>query len=167
VWAEAKADERARLGADAFVAQLLPAASPLVLPAVGARLGEGAAVCIVDPAAAIILATPLAGEVVEVNAPLTRDGGALLADPYGAGWLVELACGPDLDARLAALCAAADTEEQARLELRHLRRQMAMELLLAASSVGPSMTDGGEPLTDLSRAMSRERYLELLREVLA
>ncbi len=165
LWAQPVAPGRVRVGIDALAAQLLPEAAPLVLPPLAMQLKAGDAGCVVGRGA-IQLKTPVGGEVVAVNAGLGRDARPLLIDPYRGGWLMELERDAGGDAELERLLEAGEMERRGRIELRHLRRQAAMELLASASAIGPSMADGGEPLTDLARALGRKRYLELVHALI-
>jgi glycine cleavage system H protein len=60
-------------------------------PAVGATLVKDEPYAEVESVKAVsdVLA-PLSGEIVEVNAALAEEPGAINEDPYGAGWLVKI-----------------------------------------------------------------------------
>jgi len=60
------------------------------LPAVGAYVAAGAAVCEVESVKAVAeVYTPVGGEIVAVNAELDGDEGKINSDPYGS-WLFRL-----------------------------------------------------------------------------
>jgi len=61
------------------------------LPEVGETFKAGEAFGTIESVkAASDLYTPLAGEVVEVNAKLEEEPELINTDPYGAGWLLKL-----------------------------------------------------------------------------
>jgi hypothetical protein len=82
-------------------------------------------------------------------------------DPYGAGWLLEVEEPDFAGARLRRLRA-----RRAALDLRHFRRRAALDLLTDTASLGATMADGGQALTDLRRMLGRRRYLALVREII-
>jgi glycine cleavage system H protein len=54
---------------------------------------------------------PLSGTLVEVNPPITKgNANAIIADPYGQGWLVELETAGDSGSALKALRNGSDAE---------------------------------------------------------
>ncbi len=63
----------------------------LELPEVGDRFGKGEVFGTIEAVKAVSdLYTPLAGQVVAVNAALDDDPALVNSDPYNAGWIVEL-----------------------------------------------------------------------------
>lgn len=63
----------------------------LELPEVGDHFGKGDVFGTIEAVKAVSdLYTPLAGEVVAVNAALDDDPALVNSDPYDAGWIVEL-----------------------------------------------------------------------------
>ena len=60
-------------------------------PAVGATLAQDQPYAEVESVKAVsdVLA-PLSGEIIEVNAALADEPGAINEDPYGEGWLVKI-----------------------------------------------------------------------------
>ena len=63
----------------------------LELPEVGDRFGKGEVFGTIEAVKAVSdLYTPLAGQVVAVNAALDDDPALVNSDPYDAGWIVEL-----------------------------------------------------------------------------
>lgn len=61
------------------------------LPAIGRQLNAGEAAAVVESVkTASDIYSPVAGEVVEVNAAVVNDPGLVNRDPYGAGWFFKL-----------------------------------------------------------------------------
>lgn len=114
------------------------------------------------PYGSLPLAAPVGGRALRRNASLERMPELLAQDPYGAGWLFEIeGVGPAAARAVDAPMAL----EQARLDLRHFRRRAALGLLTDTDSVGTTMADGGEALTDVRRMLGPQRYLALIREL--
>jgi glycine cleavage system H protein len=77
------------------------------LPAVGRTLGAHDTFGTIEAVKAVSeLYSPLAGEVVEVNARLDGEPALVNTDPYGDGWMIKLRVAADAD-RSALLDAAA------------------------------------------------------------
>ncbi len=161
---------RFRVGLDGFAAALLEAPRAVRCVAAGSRLAMGDAACEVDLDGGVLtLGAPLAGAVVAGNRRCQDDPALLAADPYGDGWLLELAAGtpavPVDNAAGDGLLAAEDARRRAGHDLRRFRRRVALELLAADDGVGPTLPDGGEPVVDLRGLLGARRYLDLLREL--
>jgi glycine cleavage system H protein len=63
----------------------------LELPKVGAQVTRDTPLGAIESVkAAVDLFAPVAGEVVEVNAPLADHFETLARDPYGQGWMVKI-----------------------------------------------------------------------------
>lgn len=152
-----------RLGLDAFAAVLLGRLRRLRWPPAGRALALGETVCELDLDAGLLpVAMPVAARMRRGNPALESDPHLALASPYEAGWLAEIE--PEA-AELPRWLDAGQAREQARLDLRHFRRRMALALL-DDHSVGPTLPDGGAPLTDLCQILGGPRYLALLRELI-
>lgn len=63
----------------------------LELPEVGAHVSAGAAFGVVESVKAVSdLLSPVSGEVVESNAPVTENPDVINTSPYGDGWLIKV-----------------------------------------------------------------------------
>lgn len=181
-----------RIGLDAFAAALLgrcPGVRP-VAPGVFLQIGESC--CELDLEAGVLsLGAPLVGRVGSHNPALETTPEWAVTAPYGDGWLLELETDTPLRGKSGgsggppALLDPDEAREQARLDLRHLRRRLALHWLTqteepertgrdagdpdpgetAWAAVGPSLADGGVPLLDLRRLLGDRSWLALLREL--
>ncbi|MFG0284886.1 MAG: hypothetical protein ACF8R7_10735 [Phycisphaerales bacterium JB039] len=107
------------------------------------------------------LSTPLPAEICAWNAALATDPGAMVADPYGAGWIAEMTLDPEADAAILLHSGAA--RRQAQFDDRRFRRRVAFELLADADEPG---ADGvGQIGPDLPHILGAVRYLSLVREL--
>ncbi|MBI5434244.1 MAG: glycine cleavage system protein H [Planctomycetes bacterium] len=167
-WVLALDATRVRLGLDAFAARLVERVHALVLPAAGTRVRAGEPLgWLIDEREPIPLAAPVDGVVLAANPRVRAEPGLALAEPYGAGWLVELAREPGArdacyDARFARLAAARDLRA-----LRRLASRRAHDARVGATAcVGPTACDGGAPLADLRRVLGARRFQRVLRRLL-
>ena len=90
-WAKLEGD-KARVGITAFAQEQLGDVVFVELPKVGAKVTAMKTFGVVESVKAVSdLFAPLGGEVVETNTELTKKPETVNSDPYGAGWLVEIA----------------------------------------------------------------------------
>jgi glycine cleavage system H protein len=81
----------ATVGISRFAVDQLTDLLHIDLKKVGTRLDAGGAFGEIESVKSVNdLYTPVAGEVVEVNAAVAKDVQVLAQDPYNAGWLVKL-----------------------------------------------------------------------------
>lgn len=158
---------RVRVGLDGFAAALLEVPRAVRCVPAGSRLARGDGACELDLAGGVLtLGAPLAGELVAANRRCQDDPALLLAEPYGEGWLLELAAAaPAATDNGDGLCTAEEARRRSGHDLRRFRRRVAFDLLAADDGVGPTLPDGGEPVVDLRGLLGARRYLELLREL--
>jgi len=183
-----------RLGLDAFAAALLGGCLGVrpVAPGEFLRAGEGC--CELDLDAGVLsLGAPLEGRVGSHNPVLDTSPEWAVTAPYGDGWLLELETDAPVEGRgeetgrRGGLLDPEEARQQARLDLRHLRRRLALHWLTeteepplvdagesagdsaladsAVVAVGPSLADGGVPLVDLRQMLGDRSWLALLREL--
>jgi glycine cleavage system H protein len=81
----------ATVGVSAFAVEALTDLVFMQLPQVGRKLKVGETFGEIESVKAVSdLYSPVDGEVVEVNSPLTEKLETLNSDPYGGGWLVKV-----------------------------------------------------------------------------
>jgi glycine cleavage system H protein len=89
-WTKVEGD-RARIGITAFAQEQLGDVVFVELPKVGARVGAMKGFGVVESVKAVSdLFAPLTGEVVEVNAELSKKPETVNTDPYGQGWMIVI-----------------------------------------------------------------------------
>ena len=107
-WARVEGS-RARVGITHYAQDQLGDVVFVELPAVGARVRQLQAFGVVESVKAVSeLYAPLSGEVVGVNETLAARPEQVNQDPYGAGWMIEVAVADATE--VAALMSAADYE---------------------------------------------------------
>jgi hypothetical protein len=90
--------------------------------------------------------------------------GRLVTTPYSDGWLVEFRASES--ATTDHLLSAQEARERTRMDLQRFRRRVATQLFADGQTVGASMADGGELVTDLRQMLGGSAYLDLLRELI-
>jgi glycine cleavage system H lipoate-binding protein len=152
-WAAAGADGLVTVGIDDF-AQKLVDPERVVLPAVGDQVLEGRpAFAVGDWVTTVPMLSPVAGEVVAVNAAAAA-GPVALQDPYGAGWLFKVKA-PAIAERPRLMAGEA---AQAFLE----RSAEALALRLNPE-LGHVLQDGGTPIHGIARALAGEGWATMAR----
>ncbi len=161
----AGAGGRARFGIDSFALAIVgPPRAVRPWPGVD-RVRAGQTVCTLElDEGELALGAPVAGRIRRWN-PEVGDRPSLLAtDPYGEGWLAELA--PDAAARPEGLVPANRAHRQADFDLRRYRRRVAFELLAASRDGGPDGTCDGRAGTDLRRLLGARAFLAVVRDLI-
>ena len=86
---------RATIGITTYAQEQLGDIVFVELPAVGRSVARGETIGTIESVKAVSdLFSPVAGEVVEVNAALEARPELVNQDPYGGGWLLALTVGP-------------------------------------------------------------------------
>lgn len=92
VWARPEGDGSVRVGITALGVKLAGDLYMCRPKGVGSVVEAGRSIAVVELAKAIVsVKSPVAGEVVEVNARLAGEPQLVQHDPYGAGWLARIA----------------------------------------------------------------------------
>lgn len=140
-WSRVMPDGTRRIGFDELIARLVGTVERIEVPRSGATVmlrGDG--VRLRDRNRILRLSSPVAGQVVEVNADVLSDPALPSKDPYGMGWL--FAVRPSAN--------TADSAMTGEAALRWLRRQvqLAGEFLTMKSPTLSTVTmhDGGVPV---------------------
>ena len=87
-----KEGERIRVGITAFAQAELGDVVVVELPKAGAKVAQRQSFGVVESVKAVSdLFAPVSGEVVEVNAALSKAPETVNQDPYGRGWMIVVA----------------------------------------------------------------------------
>jgi len=161
---EREGDRALRFGVDTFAAAIIGQCGGVTWRDSDHTLQLRESVCEIDLGMGFLsLGAPISGVVVKRNRALQRDPSRLVTAPYGEGWILDLTVGNPAD--LQRLLPAEAAREQAGLDLRRFRRQVALHLFAAMNAVGPTQADGGELLTDLRQMLGGSSYLDLVRDL--
>ena len=91
-WVSREANGNVRIGITDHAQEALGDLVFVELPAVGDETDQGDSVAVVESVkAASDIYAPVTGEVVAINEVLEDDPGLINNDPYGDGWLYEVA----------------------------------------------------------------------------
>jgi glycine cleavage system H lipoate-binding protein len=152
-WARAGADGLVTVGLDDF-AQKLVNPERVVLPRLGDHVLENQpAFAVGDQVTTVSMLSPVAGQVVAVNAASARTPGGL-RDPYGAGWLFKVKV-PE-SARRDHLMLG----EKARIFLERSAEALSLRL---NPELGQVMQDGGTPIHGIAQALAGDAWADLAR----
>lgn len=167
-WARREGPERV-VGIDSFAAALLRPAGVREIICAEGDLGAGdvAFEIHIEPGA-VAMSLPLAGRAAAGNPRLTADPTTLVRDPYGEGWLLRVVVSDESrdDAGWARLLQAEEARKQARMDLRHLGRRVALQLLAESAPLGALLADGGEAVLDFRQLLGPKRYADTIRAIL-
>lgn len=165
-WIQQITDTNLRYGLDIFAGRLLAHATSVVLPPVRSRIIRDRPACwVVDEAELIPLRSPVSGTVTGVNMKVQHTPSLLATSPYDDGWLLEVECSGGLDTQ-SDLFSAEEIEEQTLLQLKRFHQE-GLQDVPAEVDVGPTLADGGEPVTDLRRILGTRRYYHLVLDFLS
>ncbi len=145
------------VGLDDFARRLVGSVARLQVPPVGSRLaqgGTGFSVALDGHVANLV--SPIDGKVTRLNEEAIRQPTLTTDDPYGRGWILRLRA-RDLNSNLHNLLSG----RLARLWMEDSRQALDLRLMALSGSV---MQDGGEPVAELTRHLSKEDWEQLLRE---
>jgi len=150
-----------RLGLDAFAAAIIGTVIGL-RPAERDRVLEGGdLLCDLDIGLGLLsVGAPVNGRLVRLNPLLRERPDEVVHEPYGAGWIAELADVPELDLRR--LAPSETACQRTRADLTRFRRAVALRLFadLGAGELG--WLGPGQRLTDLRQMLGPVGYLELV-----
>jgi glycine cleavage system H protein len=152
---------RCRLGIDAFAAAIIGTATGLRCAEADRVLERGDRLCDLDIGLGLLsVGAPVNGRLVQLNPLLRGRPNEVVHEPYGAGWIAELADVRDLDLRR--LATAEGACERTRADLTRFRRAVALRLFadLGAGELG--WLGLGQRLTDLRQMLGPVGYLELV-----
>lgn len=138
-WARHLGQGLARVGVDDFAAHLVGAPDRIDAPPVGAQVRAGRPLLtLVRKGRRIPVLAPVSGAVAAINKTVLSETGKVLADPYGAGWLLDIRS-TDLAAEFRSLLSG----EMARRLVDEAAG--ALHTYLSPMSVAAA-ADGGEPI---------------------
>ncbi len=156
--------ERVRLGIDSFAASLLAMPRRIAWGATPRLLRQGDAILSLEfDDGELIIAAPIVARLLDCNLALDQRPERMLTDPYGDGWLVTLT---DVEpAAMAALFSSAAARERTRLDMRRLRRRIALHLLAEDGDCAmPTLIDN-ERCADPWHALGGIGYVGLIHEI--
>jgi glycine cleavage system H protein len=155
-----------RLGLDVLAAALVGFPQAVRLPAAGRALAAGDTMAVLEMAEGrVAVASPVAGRVARPNPAVLSNPQRLAQEPYDEGWLLEVRDARGRPLRAADSRDATDHRHQTVHDLRRFRRRLAFHLLTGAAALGPTLPDGGVPLTDLRLMLGADHWLDLVRDL--
>lgn len=168
-WVQAAPAGGLRIGLDALAVWLVGDIVGVRLPAPGTAIQRGQPIAtLVAKAGELSLPSPIDGVVRAHNQLVSGCPELVTAAPYGAGWLVEIdRSGQQQRKQLPSLLSGAEAEVLSRGQLHQFHQRVDRLLAERTPSVGPTLADGGEPLTDPCALLGPGAYLKLVQELLS
>jgi hypothetical protein len=99
------------------------------------------------------------------NQQVQKSPGLVAESPYGQGWLLEVDC-PDWASQRRRLVEADRLQQLVRRQMATFRKRVSRFVDQPDQAVGPTLADGGEPLTDVRRILGPKRYRRLILQFL-
>ncbi|MCE9635514.1 MAG: glycine cleavage system protein H [Planctomycetes bacterium] len=153
-WARVVAPDVVAIGVDDFARRLTGRADAVKVPEVGTVLRQGArSFSFAHDGRTAELVSPVAGEIVEVNAALEKQPSLATDDPYGRGWICKVRSS-ELATNLRNLLSG----NLARRWTEDAREQLELRLMALSGSV---LQDGGEPAPDFADHLKPEEWKSL------
>src|SRR5579884_2604189 len=147
-----------RVGADEFAGRLAGFIDAVELPQPGRWLRQGQkAWSFRRGGEKVEMASPVEGEILQINEDVLKDPSLLRKDPYGRGWLMTVGV-PDEESTFRNLLP--------RHMLGAWMRQSVERLWeLQPAIAGATAADGGRPVEDLTAGLSATAWSELGKEL--
>ena len=165
LWVEKIEDGRVRIGFDPFAAKLVGCPMSVVFSPVGTLVKKDTPGCwLLDESGTIPVKMPVTGRVRRFNTELSVWPGLLSSDPYERGWLMEVSVTDPTE--LKGLLSAAEMHRRTEDDWKRIERKVTEVLVTEADSVGPTLQDGGEPVTDLRKILGPRRHRQLVLDIL-
>jgi len=147
-----------RIGADDLAAKLAGAIDGVELPQAGKWLRQGQkAWSFLRGGEKVEMASPVEGEILQINEDVLKDPSLLRKDPYGRGWLMTVNV-PDEESTFRNLLPKHMLPAWMRQSVERLWE-------LQPTLAGATAADGGRPAEDLTRNLSASAWRELGREM--
>ena len=153
-WASTDSNGLVKVGMDAFARRLFGRVQGLQLPQIGQPVVQGDVAWSMQAGdKTVSMASPVDGEVVEVNEKVLKAPHLLDEDTYKEGWLIKVRPSR-LSANMRNLLSADKAAEWT---------QEAMDSLftLQGSQLGIAYQDGGQPVDGIARAIDPENWDKL------
>ncbi len=156
-WAQPEEDGLVRVGMDDFARKLVGGVQSVGLPAAGTTVTQGDRSWTLQvDSAELPMASPVDGEVVEINERILGNPGRIAEDPYGDSWLMKVKV-PRQKANLNNLLSGDLARSWLDDDCERLKG------LARDPSLGLVMQDGGMPVDGMARAVDPRRWEEIAR----
>jgi glycine cleavage system H protein len=155
-WARLEGRNRVAVGIDDFARQLVGPLGEVELPEVGTTLAQGApAASLAVDGKKVNVLSPVSGRVTAVNPEALRAARTVNADPYGAGWLMEVEA-PEVGIDGRRLVSGRAARQLMASSWEQLSGMLTPEL-------GMILHDGGTPVDGFARVIDGQHWDEVAR----
>jgi glycine cleavage system H protein len=165
-WVRVISKDEYLIGIDSALATVLGTIDEIQLPAPGAHLKTGHALCEIRQLdRSFSVSSPISGEVVHVNHELSDHPPRLLSDPTKGGWIC--AARPDLpESDLKSCAAGIHALSWFVQELLRIEQIVAGGVERNKTPLSGTLNDGGEICLNLEALLQKEDYLELIQSLI-
>lgn len=164
-WVQKVTKTEARVGIEPSFASLLLSPKAIVLPSVKDDIMQSQyCFWIVTDGGTIPMKSPIAGEVSETNSRVAQVPSDVSLYPEHEGWLFEMKI-RQVDFQAAHLMDKEEAETLFSTDMKRFRELVTNALTASSKTVGLTLADGGQALSDASEMLGVKRYYELIREV--
>jgi glycine cleavage system H protein len=166
-WVQPLSGRTVRTGVDALATWLMSDIVGVQLPEVGASIKRGEPLAtFVAKAGEISVPAPVPGLVRARNELVVGCPELVTAAPYGAGWVAEIELPKaEQGERLPGLLSGPDAESLSRGQLHRFHQRVDVLLAERTPRIGPTLADGGEPVSDPCVMLGPAAYLKLVQEI--
>ena len=164
-WVQMVSETKARVGIDPSFASILLSPKAIVLPSVSDEFVQGQyCFWIVTDGGTIPVKSPIAGEVSETNSRVAQEPSTVSLYPEDEGWLFEMKT-RQASLQTARLMDGEVAEKLFSADTKRFHELVTNALTASSKTVGLTLADGGQALSDASAMLGVKRYYELIREV--
>jgi glycine cleavage system H protein len=164
-WVQVENPEKAKVGIDDLLAQLIMNVKVVILPQAGSYYGQGECCAhILQDDYILPVHSPLSGSIQTVNPRLKKEPELIIADPRGEGWLITIKPG-NLESDLKKLLFGRKALSWYQREEKEIIARADSMLKHDPQALGPTMQDGGVRigcLHDMLHAASAEQRAQIL-----
>lgn len=161
-WARIEEDGIVRVGLDDFGQRVLATIYSLSLPSLNRQLKPGDEACRVTHQSGVTaLASPVAGQVLNVNTNLVLRPALINRDPYGEGWTMTIEP-TDLKTCLQRLMYGEQVRQWLAEEIEKLRSLINKIVNDEHHAINPTMTDGGLLTREFLHGLSVEQTRRII-----
>jgi len=154
IWLKTE-DEVVKIGIDDFAVRLIGRIQKIDLPETGSIGKDSECWTLGTGNRLVSMSLPIAGEIIERNNAVKTDPSVIQRNPYSHGWLMKIKLSRDLSDMMK----GAKVEEWIDKEFERLHQEFE-------SSIGVTITDGGDVADDLYERLSDDSWRTLIKRFL-
>ena len=161
-WVRVENSECVKIGIDGILARLISKIKTVVLPQSGDSVLHGLCFShVIQQRHIVPLISPLTGSILSVNSAIVKKPELILSDFWESGWLVTVKP-KNLEVDLQTLVFGKKALEWYKKKEQKITKVINGVLNSSRETLGASMQDGGEIVSDFASALNPEQYYQIL-----